>query len=286
MYIKSITRKNRALFVIAIDQSGSMAGELKIGTRTLTKAEMVAEVANDLIAELIERSRRSEGVRNYYDVAVIGYSGKGVTSLLNEKRWVSITELSEMSVEQREVEREYKLNDGERRLFRHHVRNWITPIATGLTPMYEAMLTIRDTVEEWSQQAENRESFPPMIYNITDGESTDCDYSDIAEISSKIKAISTYDGEALLFNIHIASTSADRSLLFPTLSEIAQWPECHRSSLSLFHSASHIPPIFREALCALKDSEVEGELKAMSFNCSMAELITILNIGSISIKRR
>ncbi len=286
MYTKSITRKHRALFIIAIDQSCSMAGELALGSRTLSKAELVAEVANDLIAELIERSRRSEGIRDYYDVAIIGYSGEGVRSLLSTQPWISISDLEKIEVERGEVEREYRLSDGEHRLFRHHLHKWVTPTATGATPMYEALLTAHDIAEQWSLLAANRESFPPMIYNITDGESTDCDYSDIAEISSRIKSISTLDGQALLFNIHIASSSLPSSILFPSLSEIAQWGECSRSALSLFHSASHLPEVFSASLREIKPTEGEQQYKAMSFNCSVAELITILNIGSISIKRR
>ncbi|MFR9534574.1 MAG: vWA domain-containing protein [Rikenellaceae bacterium] len=286
MYSKSITRKNRALFIIAIDQSCSMAGELIIAGRTLSKAEMVAEVASDLIAELIERSRRSEGIRDYYDVAVIGYSGEGVRSILSPERWISITELDKLEVEKGEVEREYRLSDGELRLFRHHVRRWITPTATGSTPMYEALLTVHDIAQEWISSHENRESFPPIIYNITDGESTDCDYDDIAEVASKIKSISTLDGQALLFNVHIASSHSEKSILFPSLAEMAAWESCSRSALSLFHSASHLPELFRDAMSHIKEPSNTQELKAMSFNCSMTELITILNIGSISIKRK
>ena len=35
------------------------------------------EVTNRLLFELIERARRSDEVRDYYDIAVLGYSGDG-----------------------------------------------------------------------------------------------------------------------------------------------------------------------------------------------------------------
>ena len=84
MYTQSITRSHRTAFILAIDQSGSMAEKLLFRGRQTTKAEAVAEVTNRLLFELIERARRSDEVRDYYDIAVLGYSGDGIVSLLND----------------------------------------------------------------------------------------------------------------------------------------------------------------------------------------------------------
>lgn len=78
MYTQSITRSHRTAFILAIDQSGSMAEKLLFRGRQTTKAEAVAEVTNRLLFELIERARRSDEVRDYYDIAVLGYSGDGI----------------------------------------------------------------------------------------------------------------------------------------------------------------------------------------------------------------
>ena len=75
MYTQSITRSHRTAFILAIDQSGSMAEKLLFRGRQTTKAEAVAEVTNRLLFELIERARRRDEVRDYYDIAVLGYSG-------------------------------------------------------------------------------------------------------------------------------------------------------------------------------------------------------------------
>ena len=69
MYTQSITRSRRTAFFLAIDCSGSMAEPIRFRGRPTTKAEAVASVANGLLFELIERARRSDGVRNYYDIA-------------------------------------------------------------------------------------------------------------------------------------------------------------------------------------------------------------------------
>ncbi len=55
MYTQSITRSHRTAFILAIDQSGSMAEKLLFRGRQTTKAEAVAEVTNRLLFELIER---------------------------------------------------------------------------------------------------------------------------------------------------------------------------------------------------------------------------------------
>ncbi len=272
--------------MVAIDQSGSMAGEVKIGVRRLPKSEMVAEVTNDLLSELVERARRTDGVRDYYDVVVIGYSGDGVRSLLGGDRlWMPITELDAACVQESRVDRECIVEGGERRLVNHFCRRWIEPVATGSTPMYEALLLIHEIVEQWSECEENRDSFPPQIFNITDGESTDCDYLDVAQIAARIKSCSTRDGQALLYNIHIASQPTLPSLIFPSLEEVDAWDCCSAAMLSLYNSASDMPQLFEESIMRLKGRKAATRYKAMSYNASVAELITILNIGSISVKR-
>ena len=76
-YTQSITRRHRTAFVLAIDQSGSMVEELEFRGRRTSKAAAVAEVANSLLSELLLRATREGEVRDYYDIAVVGYSGEG-----------------------------------------------------------------------------------------------------------------------------------------------------------------------------------------------------------------
>ena len=94
MYTQEITRKHRAAFVLVLDQSTSMQQQVQFGRLTATKAEVVAYTANALITELIDRCRRADGVRDYYDIAVIGYSGEEVKSLLPREGFNSVVELS------------------------------------------------------------------------------------------------------------------------------------------------------------------------------------------------
>ena len=75
MYTQSSTRRHRTAVLLAIDGAGAMAEEIRFRGLTSTKAEAVATITNGLLFELIERARRSDGIRDYYDIAVVGYSG-------------------------------------------------------------------------------------------------------------------------------------------------------------------------------------------------------------------
>lgn len=81
MYSARISRNSPAAFIILIDQSGSMAETVVIDRKEVVKAKAVAFIVNMLIAELLNRSRREEGYRDYFDIAVLGYHGDEVASL-------------------------------------------------------------------------------------------------------------------------------------------------------------------------------------------------------------
>ena len=91
MYTQEITRRHRTAFVLMLDRSASMQGRVRFGRMMMTKAEAVAFTANALVTELVDRSRRTDGVRNYYDVAIVGYGGDGVEMLTSEDGFSSIS---------------------------------------------------------------------------------------------------------------------------------------------------------------------------------------------------
>ena len=268
MYTQSITRSHRTAFILAIDQSGSMAEKLLFRGRQTTKAEAVAEVTNRLLFELIERARRSDEVRDYYDIAVLGYSGDGIVSLLNDPEpLVPVSRLAALPVDFAETVVERRMPDGEATFRKISMPAWIAPKAVGQTPMYEALLQIRDLTQAWCTNPAHSESFPPIVFNITDGE--------------KIRTIGTTDGKVLLINIHIATTSDSRSLLFPTEEEI---PADNRYARLLHDCSSPMPEELSEAIRQVRGDLAKPPFRGMSYNTSIAELIAILNIGSISIK--
>ena len=283
MYTQSITRSQRAAFVILIDASGSMSEEIIFRGRHRTKAEAVASITNDLLFELIERAHRDDGVRDYYDVAIVGYSGSDeVYSLLGEK--IEMTSIKELAQRPCEIHREVvelRLPDGGVSLREIPTPQWVKPHAVGQTPMCEALRVARDLVDEWCRDPCHVDSFPPVVFNITDGEATDCNDEELKAVAQQIKDLSTSDGNALLINIHLAPDTTASSLFFPSKEE-QHYP--NRYAGVLWECSSEMPQNFNDAIREAKGYQAMPPFRGMSFNASVAELITMLNIGSISVK--
>lgn len=275
MYSQEITRRHRTAFVIAIDRSGSMQEKLLFGREEISKAEAVSRTANSLISELIDRCRRTDGLRNYYDIAVVGYNEDEVTMMLDPSGFVSVTQLAARTP----ATTVNHANDG-RTQTGHTQTMWICPKAEGNTPMYEAMLRVRDMVAGWCGEPQNRGSFPPVVINITDGDVSDCDGSELRDICSQIRRIGTDDGNVLLLNIHISTNSEVAPMVFPTEAELAR---ADRNARTLADCSSRMPEAFEEAVRRSKGAGCQPPFCGMAYNASIVELLSIINIGSRSV---
>lgn len=282
MYAQEITRRHRTAFVIMLDRSASMQGRVRFGRMMMSKAEAVAFTANALISELVDRSRRTDGVRNYYDVAVVGYGNDSVDMLLDEAGWLSVDALARREPRMSRISVETLMPDGTAAMVEHSRARWVEPHAEGTTPMYEAMLRVRDMVAEWCDKMENRESFPPIVINITDGEPSDCNDRELLDICSQVRGISTQDGNVLLLNIHITTSDTLPSVVFPMADELLS---VGRSARVLAECSSIMPEAFAEAIHDLKGAGAVPPYHGMGYNATVAELLSIINIGSRSITR-
>ena len=283
MYTQSITRTRRTAFIFVIDGSGSMAEKIRFRGRPMTKADAVASITNGMLFELIERARRSDGVRNYYDIAVLGYSGNDeVYSLLpGGREMISVTELAAVEPSLKTEVAEYRLPDGSNALREISTPAWVEPEAVGQTPMCEALRRVRDIAAEWCADPAHAESFPPVVFNITDGEATDGDDDELRAVAGQIKSLRTADGNVLLVNIHIAAGDTPRTVFFPSEEE-AGYP--NRYAAVLYDCSSPMPAVFDEAIREAKGPGAMPPFRGMSYNASAEQLITMLNIGSISVK--
>lgn len=280
MYTQEITRRHRAAFIIAIDRSGSMQELVHFGKSVLKKSEAVAYTANTLISELIDRCRRTDGMRNYYDIAVLGYCNDTVETLLDPAGFVSIDRLAARTPDTSVICSQHDSDDGKEILITHTIKHWIEAKAEGNTPMYEAMLHVRDLVDAWCADPHNRESFPPVVINITDGEVSDCDDNELLDICSQIRRISTDDGDTLLFNIHISTDSTTPAMIFPSHRELVNAGQYARI---LAECSSEMPEAFNDAVRRKKGAGAEPPFCGMAYNANIVELLSILNIGSRSI---
>ena len=176
---------------------------------------------------------------------------------------------------------EHRLPDGSIALREIPAPSWIESQAAGQTPMCEALRRVRDIAAEWTARAANAESFPPVVFNITDGEATDCDDEELRAVCNQIKALETVDGNVLLINIHIAAGDAGRHVFFPEAHEANY---TNRYAALLYDCSSEMPAVFNEAIREAKGPAAAPPFRGMSYNASAAQLVTMLNIGSISVK--
>ena len=201
-YTAEISRGNPTCFVFLLDQSRSMEDTFGSET-TQRKADFVADVVNRTLHDLVIRCTRTEEIRNYYFVSVIGYGGNVGPALIGSlagKNLVPISEVAEMPA--RLENRTKKVPDGAGGLVETQVRFpiWIDPVSNGATPMCQAFSVVRDLVDQWL--SEHKNGFPPTVLHLTDGESSDGDPSSVAR---EILSRRTSDGEALFFNCHVSS---------------------------------------------------------------------------------
>ena len=231
-YQAEISRENPTCILFVIDQSGSMD---EITDSGRSKASFVADVLNKTLYTLITSCSKSDGVRNYFDVGVIAYAGTqvmgGFGGALSEGIVHPIQAISENTL--RVEERKKKVDDGAGGIVELKTKFpvWFDPKSQGGTPMRAALGKTIETVGGWCEQ--HPDSYPPTILHVTDGQSTD---GAPEEMADGLRRISTRDGEALLFNLHV-NTSAGLEIVFPT-AETALLDEFSRM---LFRMSSPLP---------------------------------------------
>ncbi len=217
-YSAEISRQNPACFVFLVDQSGSMADAIGHSEgEPKAKAEVLSDAMNRLLSEATMRCSREDGIRDYFSIAVIGYGaqvGPALGGTLGGQELLPISQIGDNPVAV--VDREKLLPDGAGVLLSQRVRFpvWLEPVASGKTPMCEAFRQAIHIVEDWV--SDHPHSFPPVVLNITDGQSTDGDPSSLA---SSLTSMQTEDGNVLLFNMHVSSEGGAQEAKFPDSSD-------------------------------------------------------------------
>ena len=282
MYTQEITRQHRAAIVIAIDQSCSMGGRMMLNGWNLSKAEVVSMVTGRLIDELILRSHRDGEYRHYYDIALLGYSGEEVYSLLGgDVGFYPITTLAGREVRRTRYTLNYKTMLCGRQPFEEQVSLWVEPRAQGATPMYRMVATVTKLVKDWCEKEANRESFPPIVINITDGEASDASCEVLRIAANNLKNTGTQDGNTIFANIHISSDTSHTPILFPNIYEV---PLEIRHAHLIMDMSSVMPEPFHPYIRESRSSFSQPPYNPMGYNASKSELVAMLNIGTRSLK--
>lgn len=271
-YSAEISRANPTCFVLLVDQSGSMADPFG-GESGRRKAEGVADATNKLLQNLVLKCAKEEGIRDYFQVGLVGYGGATAGSAfagsLGGRELVPISEIggSPARIEERSRERE----DGAGGLVRENIKFpvWVDPVAQGGTPMCGALSLAKNMLSSWVSQ--HRASFPPVVINITDGEATDGDPTGPADA---LRSVATDDGSVLLLNIHVSSNPAP-PVSFPESEALL--PD--KFARLLFQMSSLLTPTMRLAANKEGIATTDGT-RGFVFNAGMPQVIKFLDIGT------
>ena len=273
-YCAEISRTNPTCLLFLIDQSGSMEdpfGGSGDGPKR-RKSEGVADAVNRLLQNIAIKCAKDEGVRDYFHVGVIGYGDKVGPAFGGELAGRELVPISEIAAAPARLEeRSRKVEDGMGGLIDQSVKFpiWFEPVHHGGTPMSKALARAESIVANWLHGHPG--CFPPIVVNITDGESTDGDPLPAAE---RLRALSSSDGPILLFNAHLSS---DRSAPVEFPDDDAGLPDEY--ARLLFSMSSPLPPYMRN-FAEQEGFRVSDSTRGFVFNADIVSVIRFLDIGT------
>lgn len=272
-YSADISRSNPSCFLFLLDQSRSMAAPFGGGPGTKKKADGVADAINRLLNALVLRCAKTEGIRDYYHIGVIGYGAQVGPALGGALAGRSLVPISQLANNPLRIEQRTRhLDDGAGGVMQQSFKFpiWFEPLANGKTPMCAALDQAWNIVNNFLMQWPA--SYPPMVINITDGEATD---GDPEAHAGMIGNLAGDDGNVLLFNVHISS-SPGRPIEFPDRE--AGLPDDF--SRRLFRMSSQLPPPLRDA-AQHEGFPVGEQTRGFVFNADLVSMVRFLNIGTM-----
>jgi hypothetical protein len=270
-YAAEITRTNPTCFVFLVDQSSSMREPFG-GQATKQKADGVADAINRLLQNLILKCAKSDGIRDYFFVGVIGYGGRVVSALGGDLAGQTLVPISAIANNPLRVEkRTRKVDDGAGGILEQSFKFplWFESKATGRTPMCEALKLAKQYLEIFLGRFPS--CYPPLVLNVTDGMPTD---GDPLPVAKSLQQLASEDGNVLLFNAHISVKEA-LSVEFPS----AETALADNFAKLLFRMSSTLPPRLFEAARADK-FPVQPGARGFVFNADLVSVIRFLDIGT------
>ncbi len=275
MYQQTITRDHRTAIILVINQSECMGAAAHPSDGYLSPAQTASQAVDELLYELIERARRSDGLHDYYDIAVLGYSGQGVQQLLSEQGFTTVGELDRRPCCVTSRVDYVPLADGRVIRRQYTLPTRIHPRAEGRGSAVEALAAAQRLLDDWCAQPQHADSFPPVVIHIT-GESDMKEHrAEFLKQSRMLRAYATRDGEVLLMNLHVSAQNGSPRILFPTPKEPA-------ATDLLAKASSLLPACFDPAIRSLRGDDAGGPYLAYGCNMPIGTLAGVLKIGTIS----
>lgn len=284
-YTRRFTRRHPGLFIILLDQSGSMAEEVE--GRGCSKADFATTAINSLIYEMVQAAKFDVSTgkrRKYAYLSIFGYNDT-VYPLLSPEP-MDIPFLGEHHRGTVPIVRD--VLDSHTGSYRQVTENrafWIEPRTQGKTQMAEAFACARDVARQWlaeppeQSQAPREECFPPIIVNITDAQ--DNGNGNLLAITHEIRREGSQQGNTLIFNCHF-TTQMGQSQIFPAnVSEVVHLDPPFAAQM--FEMSSVIPEPLRKKASAEfgLGREVPPGARSFVYNADTNVLVKFLHWGTI-----
>ncbi len=222
---------------------------------------------------LVTRCTKSEGVRDYFEIGVIGYGGSGIQNGFEGNLGSTVMhKISEIEANPLRVEdRKRKLDDGTGGIIEQSVKFavWLESCASGGTPMCAAITRVARELAEWCDS--HPDCYPPTVLHITDGESTDGDPEPLAE---SLKQIHTNDGPVVFLNLHVSATGGV-PIKFPSSEN--GLPDNYAKIL--FRMSSQLPEHLIQ-FAEEKGFTITFEPRGFMFNAEASEIVDFFDIGT------
>lgn len=280
-YTAQITRNTPTAFIFMIDQSISMSRKLNYRGEFITLADAVARIVNNQINELVLRCIKTNEVRHYYDIAVIGYgddASYGWKGPLAGRDFVSPEELKNNPFKKITVKEEKRTRKGVEFKEVEKVQ-WVEPVAAGkYTRVHKAFAMAKNLLDKWMKEHHEKDCYPPTIINITDGA-----FNGIANprevnthLANELKALFTNDGNVLLWNIHVIPDNQEHILLPISKTELNE----DKYSEWLYDMSSLLPSRYNQPIGDLRGDAENARHVAMATNTDLSTLIQLMDIGT------
>lgn len=197
--MKTVDREHPILIILMVDQSGSMNDRMD----ARTKAEAVRDDVNKLILNMVMRATKGNEYRDYIYVSIVTYGSEIKLGLSVSEPGPYGNEILPISTVAKNMKRFEKkdIDNGAGDISTFELPIWLEAEANGGTPMTAAFTKVKSICETWLADPKHMECEPPIVINLTDGESTDGNPTDIAR---QVQMLSTNYGRVKVFNLHFA----------------------------------------------------------------------------------
>ncbi len=259
-YTAEISSDNPSCFLFLIDQSTSMAEEISAGDSNVAKATGVSDTMNRWLSELSIKCAKSDGVRDYYHVGVLGYGKKVGTCLAGSADGEELIPISHIADNPARIEEKDSIR----------MPVWFDAVADGGTPMCRAASQAEQIVQGWLDA--HPDCYPPIVIHVTDGEATD---GDPESRLRQLTTLSSSDGSTMLFNIHLSANPDAKPICFPDSAD--ELPDEY--SKMLFETASLVTPTMR-ALAKEYGIKTTDKSRGFVLNADMVMLVQAIDIGT------